>query len=989
MRRFLPFPQFSFFVVLLLLLTCACEDGKKKPPEDLLADTSADGPSDTSDDASDMSEDLSSDISSDTGTSDDPSEDVAIQPTPDPTTDTPLLFSGHFALVQNPADKRSLLAIKKEALAQKYRYLPAFYSQVGFWLEPMYLAAKEVRLEQRGSQLFLEELDEYYYAEVSFPHTTIIDSFPILMESDDAIAVDVFPASGQLYLPGAFSSATDFECVEDACAPDTTQYAVADIEDGYIEDISTDGTSFRARIAAEISIRDVFALAFEPTVVLDLHLTPLVANKKFTSKESNFQRSVGFFETPGLPQGIGNGLPRYNILKYDLEKPIHYLISANTPEKLRPAIEEGVLYWNKALGKNLISVSVATKAEEGNPFDANLIQWVDAEAPYAFAHGQADPKTGELFHTGVFLPNWTQLFSNYLVVAPGAAVGSTPAAAQQLHLRTGLFCSMPIPTREDLYGILISSAFAESAVQSEEPKALNERLVADFYRAIVAHEVGHTLGLRHNFAGSLGSNIDVDEYIAGNAHYLNDGSVEAGHEPATSVMDYMTLSETAWLGRIIKDRVLSYDRAAVQWGYFDKSIAELDVPVFCTDGFAGNVYVDCLPFDSTSAPQRFNSLERVFGPAYSQGPASEILGAFVAAKAPPPNQRSLSVERVLLYPEARIAAIEEAIAIYEGDLSVSMGFGSYDASTAADILRRIAVEMDFPAEKNTHILSELEGASILDATTAYVAEGLETAGGLSKTLFSAIDPTGDAPPEPHFLAASRAAFLDLLESENAKSGTTLYGSAYAFSTQEISTIRKKGLAYFDYLTKHGVEALLVGMLASAAPSTAYQLLENSPDFRAADFSESTAIVIRAAQAYIMASSDSAEFVIYPSEEAILLPRYTYSATARVAAAELLAVQHGDETLLMEAAENLSAELLDRFEENKAAILDVVDALIAEEAMPEIQGYERDDLSPGEFPALVLEHLPAELARLIVDDQGVLESLDAAASGSASSCWDCF
>jgi hypothetical protein len=87
----------------------------------------------------------------------------------------------------------------------------------------------------------------------------------------------------------------------------------------------------------------------------------------------------------------------------------------------------------------------------------------------------------------------------------------------------------------------------------------------DHLRYIVAHEVGHALGLRHNFA--LGA--------------------------ATTVMGYFKLPEILRMGQQIRlgAPALAYDGAVVRHVYLGAGLDLHTLPPFCTDSQEG-----CLPF---------------------------------------------------------------------------------------------------------------------------------------------------------------------------------------------------------------------------------------------------------------------------------------------------------------------------------------------------------------------------------------------------------
>ena len=125
---------------------------------------------------------------------------------------------------------------------------------------------------------------------------------------------------------------------------------------------------------------------------------------------------------------------------------------------------------------------------------------------------------------------------------------------------------------------------------------------------MVAHEIGHTLGLRHNFAGSLGASekFKLRDRRSILGAYLKDGKTPDGIVPASSVMDYLIFEEDALTGNLVSQPgvVLDYDKKAIQTLYEKKHFAAKDVPVFCTDTHKSK-FVDCQPFDTGHSSVEF------------------------------------------------------------------------------------------------------------------------------------------------------------------------------------------------------------------------------------------------------------------------------------------------------------------------------------------------------------------------------------------------
>ncbi|MBS1668293.1 MAG: zinc-dependent metalloprotease [Bacteroidetes bacterium] len=243
--------------------------------------------------------------------------------------------------------------------------------------------------------------------------------------------------------------------------------------------------------------------------------------RAFDARSSFIPISYFDYSTP-----VSEPIEKYYIIRHRLEKkdptaamsepvkPIIYYLDNGTPEPIRSALMEGASWWNQAFEaagyKNAFQVRLLPDSADPMDIRYNMINWVHRSTRgWSYGYAVVDPRTGEIIKGNVSL-------------------GS-------------------LRVRQDF---LIAQGLL-APYTSDSPSASNGmmQMALARIRQLAAHEVGHTLGLMHNYASSVNDRASVMDYPHPLVRLNATGNID--------------------LSNAYDNKIGEWDKISIAWGYQD------------------------------------------------------------------------------------------------------------------------------------------------------------------------------------------------------------------------------------------------------------------------------------------------------------------------------------------------------------------------------------------------------------------------------------
>ena len=275
------------------------------------------------------------------------------------------------------------------------------------------------------------------------------------------------------------------------------------------------------------------------------------------------------------------------------KKKIVFWIEKSVPDEYRAAVREGILEWNKAFEKIGFRDAIEVRQQETEEFDAedvnySTFRWITTDLGYAMGPSRANPLTGEIIDADIifdasmvrFYRRDQQIYKND---AGFTSEPDSPIQASKRGWNVPRTSALVAQDKADPYATLrnqfkayraglcqcashkqtelgLALAAVAARVDLKPGDKLPDELVQQAVKETVMHEVGHTLGLRHNFKAST---MLPNEQL----HNLD---ITRKQGLVGSVMDYTPVNlapKGVKQGDFFTSTIGPYDYWAIEYGY--------------------------------------------------------------------------------------------------------------------------------------------------------------------------------------------------------------------------------------------------------------------------------------------------------------------------------------------------------------------------------------------------------------------------------------
>jgi hypothetical protein len=333
-------------------------------------------------------------------------------------------------------------------------------------------------------------------------------------------------------------------------------------------DIETIADTRGATIYVHYSISKIPETGYQPRLADDRvgHFLTVIKDFSKTGAEDQFVRYIHRWDLRKAEPTAAVSPP---------VTPIVFWIEKTVPFKFRGAVRDGILEWNKAYEKagfsNAIEVRQQPDDATWDPEDIryNTFRWITSNAGFAMGPSRTNPFTGQILDADIiFDADFVEIWTNLMEVEQQSSSADKALVALGVHdRRQGTPGASPLSLfgrESDSQAMSQQLAFGAMALAGTTGKPLSkefvDKLLVEGVRSIVTHEVGHTLGLRHNFKSS--AYFTMDE--------VNDPAKTRDVGLSASIMDYVAINispKGKRQGDYFSKTIGPYDYWAIEYAY--------------------------------------------------------------------------------------------------------------------------------------------------------------------------------------------------------------------------------------------------------------------------------------------------------------------------------------------------------------------------------------------------------------------------------------
>lgn len=503
-------------------------------------------------------------------------------------------LKGFFTLHQK--DEKILLEIRPEQFDQPFFFsynIPSSIGERGLYASQMGGSYQAV-FKKIGNQVQLIAKNTAFYASPGTPQAlavaqafsdSLLGSAVVLSQPHTESKAILVDASALLFsdIPGYSTRLETAYRMQYALDKSNTSFSKVHV-DPALSGFLVNAHFFVPRIAAAPLLPSPVALPTPPQTTPDPRSFFVGFYYNFAALPSEVMRPrladdrIGHFVTTSydFSDDIKPKTSRHFVHRWRLEKadpaaamsepkqPIVYWLDKNIPEKYRFSIAQGVLEWNRAFEKigfkNAIVAKQQTDSDSFDTMDAQhaSIRWfVGADVGFAIGPSKVDSRSGEIIDadigmSDVFARGIRRTFAEDMR-SLSQPVGSA-ALASSGHDNDCDFA----------HEAALEMGFAEDLLESrgalEMDSPQSEALAQAYVKDVIMHEIGHTLGLRHNFRSSTVYSMKQ----------LQDPAFTKANGLAGSVMDYIPFNLSAKgepQGEYVMSALGPYDYWAIAYAY--------------------------------------------------------------------------------------------------------------------------------------------------------------------------------------------------------------------------------------------------------------------------------------------------------------------------------------------------------------------------------------------------------------------------------------